>query len=1305
MASLVLDEEYDEDYEPSDEEILEYAQFLGMDVEKEKDLFWIARESLKAPLPPNWKPCSTDDNTVYYFNFTTGESLWDHPCDEHYRKLYETEKNKKAGKAAEAPKVQPKAADTKLLTKQASDELSEPQEIDEEVEEEIEEGDDDDELDLSEDEKPKAKSPVNDVLSSAASSPNAPIIANKPVVVDSVKPIQSLVKSDDSLKSISPKPALKPLESLTPINNHIFATTTTNKTVAPSIEIVDDDVAKSVPALDKGPEGLQVRKGFTNENDRTSTRSMLSAHGIESMSSNELASSGGDNKGLPSLKKAPIPSSVSESAGIADIDTIKKKWAQISEATEASERAIHESSLESLRESLVKSLQQEEDVLKKQHQQRIVSLRAQFEADEAALAQSSKDTVNKLKEDLAKTLDEIQCQHAHNLEAAKTQHTRVIETAKREVDAQIESIKADGKRKEEKEVYESRNRLASLKKEAEASISELRRAASSEEGRISQVENSLVNRKSELEKEIESVESTLLDRRVALDEANLQHATITDQLENTRRDLETMKVEMVTCLAEFEALKLQLVETREAVQVARNDIAKQKEQASVSSSAIPSPNNTENPVMERPTPVERPSVTAERPNAPTGVAIGGRPRVKSGSRNNRTIEPSPSKMGQFILEGYGVGMAADIPDSQMSPANLHNAMKDATGMEKAILAGYGMSGMSYASSNVNLPPHVAVTIQRASSHNLAPASRQMSRTFGGPAMAPATIANPIFSHAILQSLGGTHLGVASMERLADQTFIDQSRDNVAGAALRNGVNASGIDNPDNQDIFQALGGRASAGISNSNNISSSRKRQVSTTTAAAMQNPLSAYFGVKFTPTANELTEAEEIAMASQWDPQQMAPSQRALMEGYGIVTQESNVFNGVRNSGRESAEPAMAMNVEPTKARNVGNSRIVDTPVQVQVQQQPNSRFTPPTDIPSTIRPSNMNKPSSEITPSQISSPQSRRSTMGSPVSKRSEASPVMRVRSPSRQRGSPATERSRRDVEREVKERFVESNGHHHVDRKTYSPSRGGEREMSPRRREREEREHMRRGKSPRRETRPVYSSDANESPDSEISSSTPSSSIDGDNLEDAQVWTPSKQISRRLRREEKQIRDSKRTIRKQTRSLAREEATHFYGASQQRARMEELADKIDRENEVRRVLQDNLHKEVSRYQSLDAVEAEIEKVLNKLRTSRDTSVSRMQDMMQPNNYTTTSSPYTLHSTSYTPRVVPTSTTNFSSTHYQPSIHLTGISDSRKQAWDVSRAKTDRELDLHSQFLRQLVAKKQNAVGNGGVSGRVVY
>ena len=48
-----------------------------MDVEADKDLLYIAREGLKAPLPPDWKPCkTTDTEEIYYFNFQTGESTF-----------------------------------------------------------------------------------------------------------------------------------------------------------------------------------------------------------------------------------------------------------------------------------------------------------------------------------------------------------------------------------------------------------------------------------------------------------------------------------------------------------------------------------------------------------------------------------------------------------------------------------------------------------------------------------------------------------------------------------------------------------------------------------------------------------------------------------------------------------------------------------------------------------------------------------------------------------------------------------------------------------------------------------------------------------------------------------------------------------------------------------------------------------------------------------------------------------------------------------------------------------------------------
>ena len=76
-------------------EILEYASFLGMDPGEDSDLFYIAKEGLKAPLPAPWKPCQTREGDIYYFNFETGQSTWEHPCDEYYKQMFLKEKEKK----------------------------------------------------------------------------------------------------------------------------------------------------------------------------------------------------------------------------------------------------------------------------------------------------------------------------------------------------------------------------------------------------------------------------------------------------------------------------------------------------------------------------------------------------------------------------------------------------------------------------------------------------------------------------------------------------------------------------------------------------------------------------------------------------------------------------------------------------------------------------------------------------------------------------------------------------------------------------------------------------------------------------------------------------------------------------------------------------------------------------------------------------------------------------------------------------------------------------------------------------------
>ncbi|POI34708.1 hypothetical protein CIB84_001542 [Bambusicola thoracicus] len=91
---IILEEDYDETYVPSEQEIWDFARDIGIEPEKEPELMWLAREGIVAPLPSQWKPCQDVTGEIYYFNFTNGQSMWNHPCDDHYRELVTQERKK-----------------------------------------------------------------------------------------------------------------------------------------------------------------------------------------------------------------------------------------------------------------------------------------------------------------------------------------------------------------------------------------------------------------------------------------------------------------------------------------------------------------------------------------------------------------------------------------------------------------------------------------------------------------------------------------------------------------------------------------------------------------------------------------------------------------------------------------------------------------------------------------------------------------------------------------------------------------------------------------------------------------------------------------------------------------------------------------------------------------------------------------------------------------------------------------------------------------------------------------------------------
>ncbi|KAL4466955.1 hypothetical protein ABPG74_010552 [Tetrahymena malaccensis] len=84
------------DYEPTDEEILDYAQFLGMNLEEDQEFFEIAREGLIAPLPEGWCFAQVDgEDATYFYCRQTEELFEENPNDELFRQKFQDAKRLK----------------------------------------------------------------------------------------------------------------------------------------------------------------------------------------------------------------------------------------------------------------------------------------------------------------------------------------------------------------------------------------------------------------------------------------------------------------------------------------------------------------------------------------------------------------------------------------------------------------------------------------------------------------------------------------------------------------------------------------------------------------------------------------------------------------------------------------------------------------------------------------------------------------------------------------------------------------------------------------------------------------------------------------------------------------------------------------------------------------------------------------------------------------------------------------------------------------------------------------------------------
>lgn len=103
----------------------DHAKSLGVDPDAESHLMALVEEALLVETPEGWEQGETEDGTLYYFNTTTEESIWEHPLDAHYRELIQTKKHEheasvvsrtSSGVEAVMPEAEPQVKDEPTKT-------------------------------------------------------------------------------------------------------------------------------------------------------------------------------------------------------------------------------------------------------------------------------------------------------------------------------------------------------------------------------------------------------------------------------------------------------------------------------------------------------------------------------------------------------------------------------------------------------------------------------------------------------------------------------------------------------------------------------------------------------------------------------------------------------------------------------------------------------------------------------------------------------------------------------------------------------------------------------------------------------------------------------------------------------------------------------------------------------------------------------------------------------------------------------------------------------------------------------------
>ena len=88
-----------------------------MDLKEDRHLFYLAREGIRAPLPPNYRPCRpSGTTTTYYFDSVSRQLHLEHPCDIHYKKEFVRVKNIEISKRVKRAEVGRQSSNGRCLS-------------------------------------------------------------------------------------------------------------------------------------------------------------------------------------------------------------------------------------------------------------------------------------------------------------------------------------------------------------------------------------------------------------------------------------------------------------------------------------------------------------------------------------------------------------------------------------------------------------------------------------------------------------------------------------------------------------------------------------------------------------------------------------------------------------------------------------------------------------------------------------------------------------------------------------------------------------------------------------------------------------------------------------------------------------------------------------------------------------------------------------------------------------------------------------------------------------------------------------